>query len=148
MSTALGVILVALLVWSVAAGIWLEPRLQDWYVARVGRRPGAAVLLVGALQLAWLAGWLLVGAVGSALADAGGPTRAGWVVLPACVAYGPWVMVSLPTLSPFASLPSTTDLRRRGAGKGAARAIAWTGAPFAFVGLGVVTAALLATFAT
>jgi hypothetical protein len=144
----LGVVLVALLVWSVAVGVRLEPRVQDWYVARVGRRPGAAVLLVVVVQLAWLLAWLVVAVAGSALADEGSAARAGWVVLPACVAYGPWVMVSLPMLSPFGSSVTTVELRHRGASRASARAIAWTGAPFAFVGMGVVTAALLATFAT
>lgn len=142
----LGLLLVVLLVWSVAAGIWLEPRVQGWYVARVGRRPGAAVLLVVLVQVAWLLAWLAVAVAGSALADTG--ARVGWVVLPACVAYGPWVMVSLPSLNPFGASVTTVELRRLGATTGAARAIAWTGAPFAFVGMGVVVAALLVTFAT
>ena len=65
----------------------------------------------------------------------------------AALAYAPVVMCAMP--SKYSGYrEQRSDLRRAGARRPIDRGIAWAGGPVALAGLGVVTAALIATYAS
>lgn len=136
----------AVTVWSFGLGILVEDRVFDWYLARArGRALRAAAAVVGT-HVVSLVGWYAVYLGGRAIAEqAGDRAWAGALVLPALLLYGPWLVQFLPA-GRFGFSFTREDLSRRGASRAVARAITWSGAPFAPLGLCLMTAAFIATF--
>jgi hypothetical protein len=137
---------IGLLVWSVYWGIRMEKRLSGRLVslARNNSRRGAAIAF--GFQAGALGGFLLVWLLGTLIGSFAGDTR--WtavMVVPAALAYGPLVIVAFP--SSYAGFSAVrSDLRRAGASRQVARAIAWGGGPVAFIGLLCIVEALRQTF--
>lgn len=142
----IGGIAVAITIWSFGLGILVEDRIFDWYLARSGTSALRAGVAVVGTHVLGLIGWFAVYLGGSVAAERGGDrVWAGLVVLPALLLYGPWLVQFLPA-GRFGFSFTREDLGRRGATRGVARAITWSGAPFAPLGLGLMTAAFIATF--
>lgn len=139
---------VALLGWSIAAGIPLERRLWRWIVRNAGRSARRAALLAAGVQVGGLLVFGLLSLVGVIVAQARDDDRFAAVgVVPACVLYAPLLMLAMP--SKYRGYRDTREeLRSAGATRRQARAAAWVGAPFAVLGATLVMGALLATFAS
>jgi hypothetical protein len=135
-------------VWSFAVGIACESRVLDWYLARADGRPLRAVAWVAGTHLVALLGWLVVLVTGTAIARrAGSHEAAGAVAVPAMLVYGPWLVQFLPAGRSGYSY-ARDDLGNRGASRATARALTWSGAPFAFVGMAVMFSAFMLVFVT
>jgi hypothetical protein len=138
-------VLLALIGWGVLAGTRVERRLVPMLIRRAGGRPWRGGLVAAGVQLVALAGF------GIAVLLAAFIGRLGWpwlrVVLEsvALLAYVPVSMAALPTeFSGYAH--ARRQLRRAGASRGVARAIAWSGGIVALVGMFGVFALLFELF--
>jgi hypothetical protein len=142
------VVALALGAWSVVVAIRYDGRIYRWYVERAGESKGRMVgLVVGLHAASWL-GWLLVWAAGAALDRGTGHHEwAGLAVVPALLLYGPWVCAFLPTQYGGVRT-AVAQARGLGATRGLARALMWTSAPLALLGLVICFAAYTAAFAT
>jgi hypothetical protein len=139
---------VGVFVWSFAVGIFLESRILAWYLDRAAGRPSRAALWVVVTHVAALLGWLVVLAVGTAIARGTGSNAwAGVVAVPAMLVYGPFITQFLPAGRTGFAL-ARSDLTRRGASRATARALTWTGAPFAFAGMSGMFVAFMLVFVT
>ncbi|MCW2792968.1 MAG: hypothetical protein JWO76_2066 [Nocardioides sp.] len=133
-------------VWSFAVGIACESRVLDWYLDRAARRPLRAVAWVVGTHLAALVGWLAVLGIGTVIAHRSGSHEwAAVVAVPAMLVYGPWLVQFLPA-GRFGYSLARDDLGHRGADRATARALTWSGAPFAFAGMAVMFAAFMLVF--
>lgn len=138
----------ALLGWSIAGGIVLEPRLWRWIARKARRSTGRAALLAAGVQFGGLLVFGLLALVGVIVAQAAGDSRFAAVgVVPGCVVYAPVLMLAMP--SKYRGYEDTRkEMRSAGATRSQARAAAWAGAPFALLGASLVMSALFATFAS
>ena len=142
------VLATAIGVWSIGWALRLDARIYRWYVERAGESRGRMVgLVVGLHLLAWVC-WLGVWGVGSVLHRASGHHEvAGLVVVPVLLVYGPWILAFMP--NQYSGVRTAVGQARGiGATRGLARALMWTSAPFALIGLVIAIGAYTAAFAT
>jgi hypothetical protein len=138
----------ALLGWGIGGGILVERRLWPWIVRRARGRAGRAAAVSIGVQLTGLAVFAVLAFVGVVVAEVTGRTvMAAYGVVPACLVYMPVLMVGMPGEA-TGLRTQRTDMESVGATRQVARAAAWAGVPFVFLGVSLVFAALFGTFLT
>ena len=139
---------VGVLAWAIAIDIRYKTgeRLARWWVTAVRRRSGSAAMWSFLISTAAVTGYLVLAAVAAALADLLGNEK--WallVVLPAMLAYAPFV---------FETMPANTSgyeqwreyLAASGADRKLQRAIAWSAGLPSLLGLTAMIVTLFPIF--
>ncbi|WP_068314758.1 hypothetical protein [Janibacter anophelis] len=145
---AVWTLLVVLLVWSIAAGMWIERRLLTWWVGQTAGGLLRTVVMTAVLHLAIVLGCLVVAVAVVWLRDALGvgtwvPGLAAFV---GAAAVTPAIANFLPSHADLG--PYRDDLVRAGAAGRQATAIRWTSLPFVMVELACLTGVGFAALAT
>jgi hypothetical protein len=129
-----------------AVGMYFEDRFERWLLRRTRGSAwrGAAVTLLLHLVLLVTA-FVLIGIGLDVARAADSRSTAGWVTVPGIALLGPFVLYFLP--AQFSGFRLHRDsLEQAGATRSEARAITWTGAPFAFLETGIAIGVFFGTF--
>jgi len=138
----------AFIAWFGFATVRLERLLLPWLPGRVRGSTVRAALLGAGLQMAALLACSLLSLATIPIAEAAGDPRWGAVtVVPAVLLYAPFSGLFIPSES-FGFAMSIRAMEGAGITRSQARAFLWSGVPFTFLGLAVLTAGLLYAFAS
>jgi hypothetical protein len=126
--------LLALIGWGVLAGIRVERRTVPLLIRHARGRAWRGALAAAGLQLAALAGFGLATLVAVLVGRLGGRPLVAVLEAVVLLAYVPVAMTAVPTqFSGYA--PARRQMRRSGASRPVARAIAWSGGTVALLGM-------------
>jgi hypothetical protein len=140
-------LIIALGLETFAVAFVIDDRLMAWFLRRGRYQPWPVARWVLVAHCAWLVAWLVVAVTGNLVyRSTGSHAAVGWLVVPMIAIYGPFLIPFLPSKFGGYSF-SRRDLRRKlGASNAVSRAVYWTGAPFALIGMMICFAAFAICF--